>query len=171
MKIARTSLPADSRIARYPADYSDCFRTRLSGQQQITADELLRKFWQTKPRWVKALFGLRNALVKPLGLKSDRQMSREKRAAGVNEKDKYGFMTAVERTPDETIAAQDDKHLVAFISLYIQNKEVYVSTVVRFHNTLGRIYFTLIKPFHRLIAKSILRQTVRELEEGVLNCK
>ena len=32
------------------------------------------------------------------------------------------------------------------------------TTLVQTHNALGRIYLTIIMPFHRLVAKTMLRQ-------------
>jgi hypothetical protein len=37
-------------------------------------------------------------------------------------------------------------------------QRVTATTVVLMHNWLGRIYLTVIKPFHRMVVRSMLRQ-------------
>ena len=63
---------------------------------------------------------------------------------------------------DETIVALDDKHLVAYMSIYIEGGQVFASTVVRYHNKLGVVYFNLIRPFHVLVVKNLFKQMMRE---------
>ena len=56
----------------------------------------------------------------------------------------------------------DDKHLVAYMSVYIEGGQVFASTVVRYHNKLGVVYFNLIRPFHVLVVKNLFKQMMRE---------
>ena len=39
-----------------------------------------------------------------------------------------------------------------------------LTTVVHFNNGLGRAYFFVVRPFHRLIVTSLLRNVARQLE-------
>jgi hypothetical protein len=54
-----------------------------------------------------------------------------------------------------------DSHLDAWISILItridKNCTIYLSTAVKFYNFIGRAYFFIIKPFHKLIIKSKLK--------------
>lgn len=43
------------------------------------------------------------------------------------------------------------------MSIYIEGGEVFASTVVRYHNKLGVVYFNLIRPFHVLVVKNHLQ--------------
>ena len=87
---------------------------------------------------------------------------REKLEEALDNGESYGFMSLAERTADETIVALDDKHLVAYMSIYIEGGEVFASTVVRYHNKLGVVYFNLIRPFHVLVVKNLFKQMMRE---------
>ena len=53
-------------------------------------------------------------------------------------------------------------HLVAYMSIYIEGGEVFASTVVKYHNKLGVVYFNLIRPFHILVVKNLFKQMMRE---------
>ena len=119
-------------------------------------------FWTTSPAWLKFLFRLRDLLVRPFGLKTGEGPSREKLEEALNNGESCGFMSVAERTADETIVALDDKHLVAYMSIYIEGGEVFASTVVKYHNKLGVVYFNLIRPFHILVVKNLFKQMMRE---------
>ena len=125
-------------------------------------NQVMAAFWTTCPAWLKFLFRLRDLLVRPFGLKTGEGPSREKLEEALNNGESCGFMSVAERTADETIVALDDKHLVAYMSVYIEGGQVFASTVVRYHNKLGVVYFNLIRPFHVLVVKNLFKQMMRE---------
>jgi hypothetical protein len=61
--LVATSLP---RI-----DYADACLAQLPAGRRYTLDEAVALVFATAPSWVKALLQLRNALVRPFGLKVD----------------------------------------------------------------------------------------------------
>ena len=160
MKVCKSPLPENSRIVRYPdANYRDCFRCRLQNPGKVSPNQVMAAFWTTCPAWLKFLFRLRDLLVRPFGLKTGEGPSREKLEEALNNGESCGFMSVAERTADETIVALDDKHLVAYMSVYIEGGQVFASTVVRYHNKLGVVYFNLI---HVLVVKNLFKQMMRE---------
>lgn len=163
MKVYKSPLPENSRIIRYPdANYRDCFRCRLQNPGKVSPNQVMAAFWTTCPAWLKFLFRLRDLLVRPFGLKTGEGARREKLEEALNNGESCGFMSVAERTADETIVALDDKHLVAYMSIYIEGGQVFASTVVRYHNKLGVVYFNLIRPFHVLVVKNLFTQMMRE---------
>ena len=162
MKIRKSPLPPHSILSQYTADYTDCFRGEFPGTERIPPEKLMAAFWTTMPGWLAFLFKLRNLLVRPFGLKTGEGPSREKLEEALNNGESCGFMSVAERTADETIVALDDKHLVAYMSIYIEGGEVFASTVVKYHNKLGVVYFNLIRPFHILVVKNLFKQMMRE---------
>lgn len=162
MKVYKSPLPENSRIARYPdADYRDCFRSRLQGSEPVSPDDVMAAFWTTKPAWLKLLFSIRNLLVRPFGLKTG-ESDEKKLEEALKKGEGYGLMSVVEKTASETVISLDDKHLVAYFSACIEGRDLFVSTVVRFHNKLGVAYFTLIRPFHTIVVKNIFKQMMRK---------
>lgn len=61
-----------------------------------------------------------------------------------------------------------DKYLNFHISMWCgefkENKqELRITTAVNYNNTLGKLYFSIIKPFHRIIILSILKNIEQKL--------
>lgn len=54
-------------------DYTDMFEASVRVGRRICAEELAKMFFAMPP-WVVALMKLRNALMKPLGLKGERSL-------------------------------------------------------------------------------------------------
>ena len=147
-------------------DYIDCFGI-LAGNAGHSIDYLTAmvftsfyRFW-----WMKALFKLRNILVRPFGLKTDEIPGLEKIDPSMhyNIGDMAVFFNVLSRNDREIIMDGDDSHLYFRVSLLLyddpslKDRVLCLTTLVQFHNTLGRIYFTIIKPFHRIIMKRLLR--------------
>jgi hypothetical protein len=106
------------------------------------------------PRWVRALLSLRNVLVTPFGLKT----SGEPTAKGI-----IGLFPVVSATPQRLVAGFDDRHLDFRTTVEVApagdtRQQVTSTTLVRTHNLLGRVYLALVMPFHRVIARAMLRQ-------------
>jgi hypothetical protein len=63
---------------------------------------------------------------------------------------------------------ENDKHLNFRVAVQLHQQEsgkseIIFMTAVQVHNRLGRYYFMLIKPFHHLVVKVMLRNTVKYL--------
>jgi hypothetical protein len=116
------------------------------------------------PGWVKALLALRDVMVSPFGLKTGtdqdlRPPTREEIASA-----SYPGIFAVHAAnDDEVILGTDDKHLDFRISLLRSEADdlVAMSTWVRPHNALGRLYLALVYPFHRVIVARCLANAAR----------
>jgi len=65
-------------------------------------------------------------------------------------------------TPRRLVAGFNDRHLdfrvVVDVALAGSGQQVTLATLVLTHNLLGRAYLAVILPFHRLIARVMLRQ-------------
>ncbi len=140
-----------------PVDYFDVYGVKAVFADPI--EEIARNFF-TMPVWVLWLLRLRNLLVKPFGL-----------AAEIPKTDANGARTGavgngelvfpiIARNEKELVTGFNDKHLEFRFSLLAEkaNGVLYAITLVKFNNAFGRVYFTLIKPFHKIIIKSFLRR-------------
>ncbi len=168
MKIRKTSIPENSLIAAYSsADYSDAFECTFAREKKITADEFMIAFWTHSPQWINRLFALRDWLVKFIGLESGSNRSKEKLTEAIHNNGSYGFMKVEAKSINETFISANDKHLKMYFSVKIEeqgNKQLLtVSTVVQFHNCLGRVYFYAIYPFHQFIVPGMIKFTLKGL--------
>ena len=71
------------------------------------------------------------------------------------------YFTVLDRNENEIVMAENDKHLNFRTSVFIDRHDItstiYFSTVVSFNNIWGKLYFVPVKPFHRLIIRSLLK--------------
>jgi len=166
MKISKGKIPSQSLVNNYlPVNYSDVYVSTVTNlKDDITPDDIMVSFWTTMPKWVDNLFKLRNTLVKPFGLKTDDSSKLADLERCVRTGSESGLVSVVDKSPDETILKLTDKHLSAYISVYIEDrKNIYVTTLVNFHKKLGYIYFYTIYPFHHMVVKSLMKSTILKL--------
>lgn len=103
---------------------------------------------------LRMLLSLRDALVKPLGLKT-----------GTTFRDRI-----IARSEEEIILGATDKHLSFWVSVYCSapsggKQTAAVSTVIKYRNRLGRIYFAAIWVFHKLIVRSLLLKAIHNSQK------
>jgi hypothetical protein len=170
MKSHKTDIPVDSLTQQYlPVNYADAFACEVTGAKELSADEIMISFWTVMPGWVNALFKLRNLLVRPFGLDTgeDRDHSEKLKSMIRAGNGNNGLMSVVAKSGNETVILLSDKHLNAYMSVFISTKDklqkVTAITLVHYHNRLGRIYFFFIRPFHKVIIKSMLRSTLKRM--------
>lgn len=127
-------------------DYSDTYSIQKKTDKPI---EEISKELMRLPGWAAVLLRLRNSIVKVFGLKTDKQ-----------EGDHDTFFTLIEKNEDEIVMGEPDKHL-DFKASIMRNKSeqtIFLTTVVHYNNVWGKIYFFLIKPFHKMIMKALLKR-------------
>jgi Protein of unknown function (DUF2867) len=100
---------------------------------------------------------LRDALVHPFGLKTSPRGPRHRPSFLPGER--IGLFTLFERTEEEMLLGEDDRHLDFRVCLRVSGDgQATLATLVRFRNGWGRAYFFLIRPFHALVVKRMLRR-------------
>jgi hypothetical protein len=59
---------------------------------------------------------------------------------------------------------EDDKHLNFRASILHDKAEgtIYLTTLVHFNNVWGRLYFLPVKPFHKIIMKTLLTRYLKK---------
>ena len=171
MKVTQTEIFKDSLIRRATPnpDFEDCFTTTFTSNKTIDLDTLVYKSFSTLANgWVDLLFRLRNVLVKPFKLKTSPDNRpvmkiRPKIEKGGN----VAFFDVKEVNNEEVLMYAEDSHLNAYFSISLVQEvtctTLSCSTSVNFHNIFGRVYFVFVKPFHKLIIKSMLRRIAKDL--------
>jgi hypothetical protein len=139
------------------AQFADAFSI-ASQTTDLTARDAATRMLSQSPPWVEALMRLRDLIVTPFGLKT----AQSARHADI---DKVGFFPVISETPQRLVAGFNDSHLdfrvVVDVATEGTGQRVTATTVVLMHNWLGRIYLTVIKPFHRMVVRSMLQQVTR----------
>ena len=110
------------------------------------------------PGWVRALMGVRGGLARALRLHTARP------AAGA------GLFPVVAASADTVVAGADDRHLdfrlVVHVRAAARGRELLLVTVVQRHNTVGRAYFALVRPFHVRVVPALMRRLTRRAVPG-----
>ena len=139
-------------------DFLDSFmvRTSLPGDVDKFTTEVFRT-----PRWVDFLMNLRNKIVGVLGFASAEDKVGEE-AAYYPVGSKAVYFTVIARNENEIVISEEDKHLNFRASVLLEREngisKIYVTTLVHYNNGWGRVYFFFIKPFHKLIIRSLLKK-------------
>lgn len=176
MKVTKTKLPQKSLL--FPGhegyDYIDSFGGIIEDKDNnIGIDEIAEAFVKPLPRWADVLMAMRNRIVALVGLKRSKKSYGKIRSEQFVPGKKVGFFNVYNRTTNELILGEDDKHLNFRVSLFLDHPEddlsrkiVAVTTVVTFNNWMGSVYFFFVKPFHKLIVPAMLRNSFKELESN-----
>lgn len=160
-------LPAGSLVSQLGfSSYADAYRVALDPERVPDVDAFARMFVKSPPGWIRALMGARDAVVGLVGLKKSSDAPASSAAKGpVALGDFLGFFRVTERSENEIVAGEDDRHLDFRVSfLYERDARGCfgtISTVVRFNNGLGRAYFVPVAPVHRLIVPTMLDRAAR----------
>jgi hypothetical protein len=135
------------------ADWADRFTLGLP-VEHLTAREAARLALEHPPGWVRRLMVLRNALVRPFGLKG----AAERVATSETE---IGGFPVVSASDDRVVLGFDDRHLDFRIVIDVRQdrpsgQTLSVMTLVHRNNLLGRLYLAAVMPFHKLIVRTML---------------
>lgn len=169
MKIKKTRLNKKDLICKYlPANYTDAFEGLFSTHKPITADDIMIAFWTSSPKWVDKLFALRDWIVKPFGIQGGHDRNKEQFENAIRNFGSCRFIETVDKSDSETVISADDKHLKMYFSIQTkktnnQQQKLVASTVVHFHNWLGRAYFYIIFPFHSIVVKRMMKYSITQL--------
>ena len=119
------------------------------------------------------LFKLRDWIVKPFGLKSDENDKnfKQKFEASIRNSGQFNLMSVPAKSANETVMRLTDKHLTAELSVRNEKSndnmlKISIITLVHYHNMLGKIYFFAIRPFHKIIVKTMIKRSIKRLTEN-----
>jgi hypothetical protein len=164
MKAREIKLPDNLLVSKYiaQADYFDCFSLKLDSSGTKSVQDYSRMFFTHWPQWVQTLFKLRNYMVAPVGLKASKDVMNElvNPTFNFNKGSNVAFFYISEITKNEILLFDSDKHLDTRLSICLDQKgkerELLITTVVKYNNFHGKTYFFFVKPFHKIIVKNKL---------------
>lgn len=165
INIYKGELPSNSLLKDVPRHFIDSYHGTFIVDQELTMEDAVKLFFTASPPWVKNLFGFRNKIVKMLGLKATNIDASKINDFRVTVGQSLGLFKVMEKNGNEVILGEDDKHLDFRVSIYLVNnrneQHVTISTIAVFHNNFGKIYFRLIKPFHKVIVRRMLSNMLK----------
>jgi hypothetical protein len=161
LTVTRVTPPSASAIEDWysGADLLDSYAVTLPADAPRDLAALATALFSTPPFWIQGLLRLRDGLMRPLGVKTTIEIGG---ASAIDGRDHIAFFPVIRRLPTEIVLGEDDRHLDFRASVMMQTDEpggarrLVVTTAVRRHNLLGRVYLGVITPFHVLIVRSSL---------------
>lgn len=170
MNIRQTTFPEKSLLypKREQYDYYDCFGG-VTNVDPVDIIELTKAFAKPSPQWLTTLLVLRNAIAGLAGLKTDINKNTDpSRKSDFAIGEHIGFFKVYDRTENEMVLGEDDKHLDFRVSLFLETiennpteKRVVVTTVVKYNNWMGPLYFFFVRPLHKLLVPALLKEAFK----------
>ena len=172
IKIQATPFPAHSWLKELlPADYDDSFMAEWTSSQTFSSEEMLIAVFCHTPAWLATLYAMRNMLVKLLHIsaKTDLTHGNGDLASSIKAGKPYGIYSVPFKSLSETVLLGKDRHLDFYLSLQVQSvdatrQRMIATTLVRYNNPSGRLYFFFVRPFHRFIVPMMIKSTILRLE-------
>lgn len=159
MRPIRTDVKAELRELLPEADFADAFSLTVD-DSALDAIAAAERAMERPPNWIGALMWFRDAVVRPLGLRTRHDRS-------LAETTRIGAFPVLSRSPERVVMGLDDRHLdfrlaIDVAALDERRREIVATTLVRTHNRLGRTYLAAVLPFHRRIVPAVMAQAVRQ---------
>lgn len=148
--------------------YGDTFSCYFKSGKKVEPAKLQYMLWTDYPWIVQRLMALRGWLVRPFGLVGKHKMDKSFVEEWVGNGEVRHFITDLGQVAEEVMVKADDKHLTFWFALTIigapgEEQEMQGSTLVRFNNRFGPVYFGLIAPFHRILVGWMLKRLIKKV--------
>ena len=162
-RVRKVAFPPESRLHRdlSAAYFDDAWETALSDPGLAPVDIAERGLRSTPP-WVEAMLRLRNVLAKPFGVHAVAALGARtvRPARNWRSGDRFSIFRIVSVDDTELVMGIDDVHLDVRISFLVrragQASSYVVSSWVKAHNWVGRVYMWPVAPFHALIVIAMM---------------
>jgi hypothetical protein len=107
------------------------------------------------------LMKIRDSIVRLFGLAVSGNKAQERDYYPTGSK--LMIFTVLARNENEIVMGEDDKHLKFRTSVFVdrvnrEDTKVYLTTIVKFNNWGGKLYFIPVKPVHKILVKSQLKK-------------
>ena len=162
--VTNAEFPAVSGLRgfRDGADFWDSYAAPLT-DLALSPTEIFLRAIRATPRWVGRAMSIRNNIARRFGLKDVGSMSasRYKSAADYRRGDRLGIFTVFGVSETELLLGIDDSHLDVRVSILRPDdapRRYVVSTVVRVHNALGRLYMIPVGRIHPFVVRAMMRR-------------
>lgn len=180
----RAEIPENSILKKNEGsfDYIDSFQSLIfTKERNDDITTFLKLFIRSGPKWADHLLVIRDKIVGLFGLNTTEQITKNKNQidhAVYNTGEQLGIFKLYDKSESEFLLGEDDKHLNFRVSLLIEQidlekdeRRFSITTAVKFNNMFGRIYFYPVKPVHRLIVRTTLKNIVQQFERTMIENK
>jgi hypothetical protein len=125
------------------------------------------------PKGALWLLSIREFIAKQIGLKTangKKNVTAEIQSFQGCIGEKIGLFEVWCRNENEIVTGQRDKHLDFGLSFYIENDNekhiIKLTTIVKINSFLGKVYFFLVKPIHKLLMPTVTKRLSNKLKNS-----
>lgn len=157
--ISLNKIPSDSIILTEfeNVDYFDSYMIDKSTKQSV--DEIATEIFRMS-KIATVLMKIRDSIVRIFGLSVIKEPANEQDYYPVGSK--LINFTVLARSENEIIMGENDKHLIFRTSVFVdkEKSKIYLTTIVKFNNWGGKLYFIPVKQIHKFLVKSQFGRTM-----------
>lgn len=143
-------------------DYFETFRIELPHNDTSSFKKNVQDIMDCeRPKWFSVLYRVRDTIVGPLGLKTSKETFIANKRIDFKVGERFRTFKITTLSNNEIVFGDEDKHLLFTCSISKIDhgkKYLYFTTIVRYKNIWGSVYFFAVKPIHRLMIKSKLKE-------------
>lgn len=172
MRVVKSVVPESYvSVLAAKSNYFDCFCADFRSEKEVTSELVLQKMFvqQTYSKWVIFLFWIRHFLSNPLkNFKNTKFLEIKNENTKIDIGSKVGPFSIELLDDKETLLQANTSFLKVYVSIHVvrtdSEYELYLTTCNFYKNIFGHVYFFIIKPFHELIIKSMIKKCVKNLK-------
>jgi hypothetical protein len=154
-------------------DYVDMHSSTFIAPCQVHVDSAVKLFFSSIPKPFLWMLMLREAIGRQLGLKTAKDKEgtiKEIELFNGQVGDKIALFEVWNRTEKEILTGQRDKHLDFVLSFHLENIDTEYTlkllTAVQLNSRLGKVYFFMVKPIHKLLMPILVKRLCNRLAHG-----
>ncbi len=164
-KVIKTNnIPDHSIIINGFSSFHYCDLLSVVTKTNDSLDNITTRIFQPR-RWTDMLMRIRNAVAHMVGLDSGGYKKNMNIADYYPIGSRAIYFTVIDRNKNEKVMAENDIGFNFRVSVILNRDEddtiIRLTTLVKYNNALGRLYFIQVKPFHRMIVMSLLERLVK----------
>lgn len=170
LKTKLSNLPYIEEIKPYLKESDHVDIKTVEGKASLR--EFIASMMSYQPWWLVLLYRIRAVVVRVLGLekqiKLDGPIQISPEDISFSPGGNAHFFIVRKAKEDQYLIAETpaDKHLRAYIAISVKNLDsglnrFHVITIVFYKHWTGPVYFNLIRPFHHLVVRQMIRAGVR----------
>ena len=138
---------------------------------EICLREFIAGFIAYNPGWIKLLYHIRAGFVRLLGMRQEeipQQVLYRAADIPMTPGSKLSFFT-VEQAEEgrHWVAGASESHLTAYLGVVLEPRgtasRLHVVTLVKYNSWAGPVYFNVIRPFHHLVVRQMMRAGAQHL--------
>ena len=141
--------------------------------KSISGDVSLRQFIAGMisyyPGWIKFLYGARWFFVRLLGMKQtgvpQNMTMQPKDVSFVPGEPAASFRVKMAEENHYWFAASSESHLTAHLGVVmesgVEQNQFHVITLVHYHRWTGPVYFNVIRPFHHIVVRQMMKSGIK----------